>query len=352
MKQEDREFTRDLINKWLRIKKVDKMRSDYEGLEPCPRDGRLRTNLAIDGTYTGRLSSSGFFLAETGSNNLQNIAKTQAQRDPLFKLRECFIPTEGKALGASDLSSAERRLLAYLADEKRAIEWTEKGDNEFGDSSYPYKKFGANLFDDIDHWREVEGPKYTLSKLIMLALDRGIGWQKLKNRMNRDAEITGATISAQQAKEAHGLFHDLFPGYEEYFDEVAEFIADNGYVTNVLGRRHVCFERTHTKKRLKSVAKDMVSFQAQAVGDLLNKRMRQMYDELDPELVQIVLNVHDEVLFEFDPADVYEVKRKVLEIMEQPIDLSRAEPSTPHGEIVIPADFEMSTESWGVMEEV
>lgn len=345
MRQEDADAARKLIRGVLRAKKAEKLKGDYEGLEPAD-DGRIRTSLGIDGTGTGRLNSSSFFLADPGSANLQNLAKTQAKRDPLFQIREVMCPTPGKALGSSDLSSAERRLLAYLADAEQAIEWTERGDEELGDTSYPYKKFGEQFFDDVDNWRQVTDSKYAVSKMAMLALDRGVGWRRLKQQINKDAEIHGATISAKQAKDAHALFHDLFPGYREYYDRMADFIREHDYVTNVLGRRHICFSRRNKRSRLESLAKDMVSFQAQAVGDLLNQRLRWMYEDLDPNLLQIVLQIHDEVLFEFDPRDMHEVRRKTLHLMEQPVSLERARPKTPHEEITIPAEFEMSTSSW------
>lgn len=345
MRQDDRPLTRDLINHFLTLNRISKIRGHYEAVKPA-EDGRIRTNLAIGGTYTGRFSSSEYFLEP--STNLQNLPKQQAKHDPLFQIREVLGPTPGRMLGSTDFSSAERRLLAYLADESRAIEWTEKGDEELGDSSYPYKKFGEHFFEDIGEWREISGARYAVCKMIVLALDRGVGWKTLKDQVNKDADLTGAAISASQAKDAVNLFHDLFPGYKRYFRRIRTQIEDEGYVTNCMGRKLILFDRLDSSSQVDSVVRSAVSFQAQAVGDIINARLRKMYEEgLD-----LVLQVHDEVLFECDPTEWKQVARLVKDIMEEPVDLGRTVPSSSHDTLVIPADVEMSMDSWAETEEV
>lgn len=345
--QANKPKARRLIELFLESAKLGTMRSVYERIEPDD-ENVIRTVLSPAATETGRFGSSASFLDP--STNLQNLPSKTANADPLFEVRGVITPRSGKLFWEADLSSAERRLLAYLAGERRAIELTEEGD-AMGESSYIYKWFGAKLF-DMD-WEEINKkenyPLYHISKMSVLALDRGVGWKTLKDSINVDADITGASITAAKSKEAVSLFHRLFPGYRRFFDVVGETLRNRGHLVNCMGRKRIFFGR---RSNWDSIVREGVSFLAQAVGDILNARLRRVWDEMDPQDVELLLQVHDSIGGETDLEGWRPRMRRIKSVLEEPIDLTQNVPAPSVAEIVIPAEIAVSTRSWGDVKEV
>lgn len=340
MRQDDREDVRALIQKLLEIQRVDTVRQIYESLEPGD-DGKIRCVLSPSGTDTGRLSHGKTFLDP--SRNLANMPNKVGAMDPLYAVREILSAPGGGLFCEADYSSAERRLLAYIAGERRAIQQIEEGTDS-------YRWFAARLY-GIDDWRDIpkDDPKRHVGKVCVLSLDRGVGWSKLKDSVNKDAELTGATISASQAKEAVNLFHRLFRGYKPFYGRVEEEIKRKGYLVNCMGRKREFFDRRSNMDR---ITRKGVSFLAQAVGDIINDRIIKVYEALDPEEVQILFQEHDSVKYETTYDGWREASRKVKEILEEPISLLSTTPTPSTDEIVIPAEIGMSTRSWGAVKEL
>ena len=252
----------------LLAQKLQGIRSHYERLEPGD-DGRIRTVLSPSGTETGRFGSKATFLE--ASTNLQNLPKKAAVADPLFETRTCIVPEKGRVLCEVDFSSAERRLLAYLAGEREAISQIEKGINT-------YKWFAAKLF-GISDWRTIKksDPIYHIGKMGVLALDRGVSWRKLKEQINKDADITGASVTAAQSKKAEALFHGVFKGYRKYHKEIRDEINRTGKLVNVCGRRRDFFGRKTDQSQVDAVGREGVSFLAQAIGDIIKDALVRVY---------------------------------------------------------------------------
>lgn len=340
MRSEDRTDARNLIQKLLEIQRVDTVRQIYESLEPG-EDGKIRCVLSPGGTDTGRLSHGDTFLEP--SRNLANMPNKVGAMDPLYAVREILSAPGGGMFCEADYSSAERRLLAYIAGEQRAIDQIESGIDS-------YRWFAARLY-DVNDWRSIpkDDPKRHVGKVAVLSLDRGVGWSKLKDSVNKDAELTGATISAAKAKKAVRLFHRLFRGYRPFYDRVEREIRAEGLLVNCMGRKREFFDRRSNMDR---IVRKGVSFLAQAVGDIINERIIQMYESLDPSEIRVLFQEHDSVKYETSYETWREASRKVKEIMEEPIPLLSTTPTPSVAEIVIPAEISVSTRSWGEVREV
>ena len=266
----------------------------FERLKPAD-DGKIRTVLSPGATNTGRFGSGTSFLE--ASTNLQNIPKKAAKRNPLYDVRGVMTPSPGKVLVEGDLSSAERRLLAYLAGESTAIKQIVAGVNA-------YKWFAGRLF-NISDWENIakSSAMYHIGKTSVLSLDRGVSWKTLKDSINGDADLTGASITAKQSKEAVALFHNVYPGYQKYFTRVGDAIRKHGFLVNIHGRKRHFFNRVRSESEWSATVREGVSFQAQAIGDVLNARLAEIYEKFDPHLLQLLLQIHDAILWETDPSD-------------------------------------------------
>jgi len=326
---------KELLESLIEINQADTMLGIYERLTPG-KDGHIRTVLSPGATDTGRFGSAGTFLEP--STNLQNLPKKTAKRDPAYNVRSVIIPSDGMVLVEADLSSAERRLLAYLAEDARALGQIMAGINS-------YKWFASKMF-DIKYYDSIpkDSAMYHIGKMSVLALDRGVSWKTLKDQINGSADLTGATITAKRAKEAVTLFHQLYPGYRSYALKIGSDIKQQGYLVNVCGRKRHFFNRIRSESEWNTTVREGVSFMAQAIGDILNDRLAEIYERLDPGVLQILMQNHDAILWETTEDRVHSSCRAVKEILEKPIRL-------PRRTIVIPAEFSYSRNSWGEMKE-
>ena len=330
-----KEDGREILGLLLTTAKFNNMRTQFERIRPSPKDSRIRTVLAPM-TETGRFTSKESFLEE--STNLQNLPKKTAVANPRFDVRRCILADRSRMLCEVDYSSAERRLLAYLASETVAISQIEDGLNS-------YKWFGGQLF-GIGDWESMDkkSPIYHISKTVVLAKDRGVSWKRLQESVNKDADITGASITAKQAKEADGLFDEIYPGYKKYFTEIEAEILSTGCLTNICGRRRDFFGRKG-KSGIAAVTREGVSFMAQAIGDVINAAMVRIFRSSDPDILRLLLQVHDSLLFDCLPEDMDRAIKLVVGEMEKPIRL-------PGGrEIVIPAEASFTSTNWANMED-
>ena len=337
LKESDKASARELLNAIIIQGKLGKSASTYRRIKPA-YDGRIRTVLNPAGTETGRLNSRATFVEP--STNLQNLNKKAAKEGPLHDVRKCITPTPGSIMCEADYSSAERRLLAYLAKERTAIQQIETGINA-------YKWFAGKLF-NITDWEAIskDTAEYFIGKMSILALDRGVRPKTLCEQINASAHLTGAIVTLSDTSRAYNLFHQIYPGYRSYYEQVGrELRGSNFTITNVCGRKRTFFGRRNSQYSMESVIREAVSFNAQAVGDIINRAIIKIYNDLDPSPVRLLLQIHDAILWETSPDTVHESCVKVVDIMEEPILI--------HGEeVVIPAEVSISDTSWADLEDI
>jgi DNA polymerase-1 len=244
-------------------------------------DGRFRCRYILFGTETGRLSSK-LSWTDTGGN-LQNVPKGIA--------REIFIPDEGKMFMSADLSQAELRVVAYLADERQFIKVFEAGRDV-------HKMVASYMFDKPED--KITHEERELGKRIVHASNYGMGAGKL-------AELSG--MSYGESEEKMNLYHVFFPKIRIWHMAVEAQLKKTRILTTPMGRKRMFFGRWN-----KAMLRDAYSYVPQStVADICLKGMVNLYEKL-PKGCNIVFNIHDEIVIQIPAFDVPVAKRGILSL--------------------------------------
>jgi len=329
--------TRSVVIRWLiEARRITTMKGIYKGLAPA-EDGRIRTVMNPTGTETGRFSHGTSFLEP--SRNLGNMPKKTAGLHPLFNVRAVMVPSNVSALlMEADYSQAEARDAAWRAGDPLAIQQYEEGVDRY--------RFFAGHFYGLE-LEEVSKTQRHVGKTGVLALQYGVEWKTFMEHVNEDEELTGASITAARAKEAVGLFHELYPHYRPWHQKVwQEAKRNGGWLRNVYGRRRDFFGRRSTPRDEAAVLREMVAFLPQSdIADHLNSRAAIVHQQLDPEQFLFLLQIHDAILGEVNVARYMQVGRRVKAILEEPITLGGKD-------LLIPVEVSVSRKSWAEMKEL
>lgn len=339
MKANDKHSARELIEGLLFLSKSETFRRTYERLAPGA-DGRIRTVHNPAATDTGRYNSSDTFLE--ASTNLQNCSKKFAKLDPIFNTRDIFIPEQGNVIGEADLSQAEARVAAWMANDPLAIEQYINGVDR-----YWYLAASA-FFDDPtrEYDEKVSKQQRDTGKMGLLAFQYGVSWKTWLEQTNHVADLTGVIVNAQTAKRIEGVFHELWPYYRQWWEEVESRVLTSGYLVNPYGRRRDFFGRADSDSARAALRRGAVAFLPQStIADHLNLGMCLLYENYDPWLLQIHLQVHDAVVFQCKIRDYPRAARAVKETLEIPMEINGRE-------LIVPAEVGVSTKSWSKLKEV
>jgi DNA polymerase-1 len=260
-------------------------------------DGRLHTTLVQAGTTTGRMSSI--------NPNLQNIPiKTELGK----RIRQAFVADEDFVLVSFDYSQIELRVAAFLSGDKRLIEIFKNGGDVH--SAVASAVFGVPE-EKVDHEMRRR------AKVINFGVMYGMGVNALKANLGTDR------ASAQQF---YNDYFKKFSGLAEYLDHVKAETARRGYTETFFGRRRY-FEGIKSKLPFIRAMADRMAINAPIQGteaDIIKLAMikidRYIEEERLAEDVFMLLQVHDELLFEIHKDKVETVAPKIKEIMENVID--------------------------------
>lgn len=340
MKQADRETARAILEGILETVKVGKVRSIYAAIEPA-EDGAVHSFMNPAGTETTRFSHSSTWLFEPGSTNLATLPKKVAALDPLYNVRECIIPHEGRVLGAADYAQAEARWCAWIAADPVRMQIYQDGIDH-------YRWFVAAMkWDDPDRWSEVsKAERNSIGKVGVLSGQYQVGWRTLKDSVNENFDLHGIAIDAKTAKRMEEMWPALFPRTVEWWAEVEDEVLSKGYTVNPFGRRRIYFGRRDSKSARRALVREAIADGPQSANAMmLNAALARLYEKHDPDLLRVLLNVHDEILFDFAPDDLDEVVGVVKSEMEQPVEVEGRT-------LLIPSEVCVSTESWARMKEV
>lgn len=333
MKAADKEAASTVIRGLLQHARISKTISDLKRLEPA-EDGRIRTVISPSGTWTGRPSFGETFLEK--STNLGNISSKFRILDERYDLREVVVADPGRLLASADLSQAEARVAAVLANEQTALA-------QYADGIDRYVAFAAGLY-GLDE-SEIDKSRRAVGKMCILALERGVGWSKLLEQSNKWAELSGMTISAADAKKAEKLFHSMYPGYRRWWGEVRNEAMTRGYVRNLAGRRCDFFNRITSDYEQAELERKAVSFLCQGIADVLAMRLVDVYRRYDPKLLRLVgpMYVYDSIVFDAETAKMRRAAATVKRILEAPVDIDGTD-------VIIPVEVEVG-ERWSPMEQ-
>jgi len=257
----------------LEYRELHKLKSTY--FEPLlklsakDKDSRVHTNFLQTGTSTGRLSSK--------EPNLQNIpVRTELGR----AVREGFVAASGWTLVGIDYSQIELRLLAHFSQDPALVQ-------AFNEGKDIHKETAVRLFGQA----QAEA-KRNIAKSINFGLLYGMGARKL-------AQTLG--ISAKEAAGYIQSYFDTFPTVKDYLKSVQEKTREQGYVETLLGRRRYFDFANATPMLLAAFERESVNtvFQGSA-ADLIKLAMLKIDGALLDEGAHLLLQIHDELIFEVE----------------------------------------------------
>lgn len=287
--------THEVIPKLLDYRELFKLKSTY--IEPLleyaqnDKNNRVYTSFLQTGTATGRLSSK--------NPNLQNIpVKSELGRE----IRNAFVADEGKVFLGIDYSQIELRLLAHFCKDEALVDAFQKGLDIHTQTAV--KLFGEN---------EAKA-KRNIAKSINFGLIYGMGAKKLSLTLG---------ISPKEAKSYIDSYFALFPTIKNYLQSLEDFVQRNGFVYTLLGHKRV-FDFANANGILKAAyIREGVNtvFQGSA-ADIIKLSMIEIFKEFkDDENIKMLLQIHDELIFEIANDKVEFYKNKISEIMKNIITL-------------------------------
>ncbi|MCG3708679.1 DNA polymerase I [Aliarcobacter butzleri] len=274
----------------LQYREAYKLQSTY--IEPLLElasksdDNRIHTSFLHTGTATGRLSSK--------NPNLQNIP---TKSDSTIQIRKAFIPKDGYKLVAVDYSQIELRLLAHFSQDKALVEAFEN------DLDIHYQT-AVKIFGE-ENAKEKRG----IAKSINFGLLYGMGSKKL-------GETLG--IPSKEAKQYIDSYFEAFKSVKDYLKSIEDFAHINGYVKTLLNRKRL-FDFNSANAMMKAAyLREAVNtlFQGSA-ADLIKLAMINIYQKYkDNENIKLLLQIHDELVFEVKDEFVEEITFSIKNIME------------------------------------
>ena len=256
-----------------------------------PQTGRVHTSYSLASTSTGRLSSN--------DPNLQNIPiRTEEGR----KLREAFIAEPGHRLISADYSQIELRILAVIADIGALKQAFSRGEDIHAITASEIFETPAAGMDPAIRRR---------AKAINFGIIYGISAFGLANQLG---------IPQADAQRYIQAYFQKFPGIRGYMESTKQFARENGFVRTMFGRK-VHFPGINQKNPAHRAFSERAAINAPIQGtaaDIIRRAMIRMPDALREAglSARMLLQVHDELVFEAPDAEVEATKRLVVKVME------------------------------------
>ncbi len=294
----------DIAVKVIEYRQRTKLQSTYlEALQNLirPETGHVHTTYNQAVTNTGRISSS--------EPNLQSIPI----RTPLGRrVRKAFVADEGRLLLSSDYSQIELRILADLSKDPGLL-------SAFQSNEDIHSRTAAEVFDvSLD---DVTADMRSKAKAINFGLNYGMSPYGLAQRLG--IPVTEAELYIER-------YFNRYPLVLEYMDRVAEQAQRDKHVKTILGRRIPTRGIDDSNRnRAENARRAAINAPIQgSAADLLKKAMVDWHRSSSKGLADMILTVHDELIFEVDAERVEEAAESVREVMENALtqDLSVATP--------------------------
>ena len=294
---EDLATEHELPGKVLDWRQLSKLKSTYtDALQThINKDtGRVHTSYSITGASTGRLSST--------DPNLQNIPiRTEEGR----RIREAFVAEEGKVLVALDYSQIELRLLAHIADLPALKQ-------AFKDGHDIHAMTASEMFDvPLD---EMTPDIRRQAKAINFGVIYGISGFGLARNLR---------IPRAEAQGFIDRYFERFPGIRTYMDDTKAFAKEHGFVQTLFGRKINTPEIASKGPRAGFAARAAINAPIQGTAaDVIRRAMIRMPDAIKDLPAKMLLQVHDELLFEVEKGaedDLIKVARGIMENASDPV---------------------------------
>ena len=279
----------------LEYRGLAKLRSTYTDKLPemvNPDTGRVHTSYHQSGAATGRLSSS--------DPNLQNIPiRTEDGR----RIRRAFVAPEGFQLLAADYSQIELRIMAHLSEDPGLVRAFEQGADVHRATAA--EVFGRTLEDVTPNERRA-------AKAINFGLMYGMSAFGLARNLG---------IDRGQAQDYVALYFSRYPGVRDFMERMRQQARDQGYVETLFGRR-LYLNDIHARNQGLRAGAERAAINAPMQGTAADIIKRAMVD-VDQWLrdsgapARMILQVHDELVFETESSFVEDLRLQVVERMSQ-----------------------------------
>ena len=281
----------DLPAKVLDWRQMSKLKSTYTDALPThinPDTGRVHTSYAIAGASTGRLAST--------DPNLQNIpVRTEEGR----RIREAFIAEPGNTLLSLDYSQIELRILAHIADIPALKQ-------AFAEGQDIHAMTASEMFDV-----PIEGMDPSIRRQAK-AINFGVIYGISGFGLSRNLRIPRA--------EAQGFidrYFERFPGIRTYMDDTVAFAKENGFVTTLFGRKIHTTEINAKGPHAGFAKRAAINAPIQGTAaDIIRRAMIRVPDAIRHLPARMLLQVHDELLFEVADNAVDDTIAAVKTVME------------------------------------
>jgi DNA polymerase-1 len=289
-----------IIENILEYRQLSKLKSTYVDALPGLinlKTGRVHTSFNQTRTATGRLSSS--------DPNLQNIpVRGELGR----QVRQAFIAPPGSYLLSSDYSQIDLRALAHLSHDRGLLD-AFKHDEDIH-AATASRIFGVDS-------SKVTADMRRVAKTVNFGVIYGMS----------DFGLEQATeLSREEASQFIQSYFEKYPGIKQYLESTKQQARDKGYVQTLLGRRRPIPEINSANRQIREAAERMaINMPVQGTSaDIIKVAMIKLYQEMNKRRMKskMLLQVHDELLFEMPSEELEEMQQLVPELMSTAIELS------------------------------
>ena len=280
----------EIIPLLLKYREAFKLQSTY--IEPLlslglsNNENRIYTSFLQTGTATGRLSSK--------NPNLQNIP-VRSEAGAL--IRSAFIPRDGYKLVGIDYSQIELRLLAHFSGDEALVEAFNSGEDIHYQTSV--KIFGE----------ENAKEKRSVAKSINFGLLYGMGSKKLADTLG---------ITTKEAKTYIESYFEAFVSIKDYLKSIEEGAFKDGYVETLLKRKRLFdFDSANGMQKAAYLRESVNTLFQGSAADLIKLSMIKIHEKYkNNQKMSMLLQIHDELIFEIEENEVEKITKDLEEIME------------------------------------
>ena len=301
-----------MVLDWRQLTKLKTTYTDALQQQINRETGRVHTSYSLSGAQTGRLSST--------DPNLQNIPiRTEIGR----RIRDAFIAEPGNVVLAADYSQIELRLAAHMADVPQLKE-------AFAAGADIHSMTAQELFGEVN--RDTRAGAKTINFAILYGISRWGLAQRL-------------SITADEAQAMIDRYFDRFPGVRNYIHATLNIVRETGFTTTLFGRK-THFPGIKSKVQHERQGAERAAINAPIQGtsaDIIKRAMARMGPALRAEGltgVRMLLQVHDELVFELPEADVEHASAVIRRVMSTAAD--------PAVKLSVPLGIDIGTgANWG-----
>jgi len=288
------QYEHEIVRYILDYRQISKLKSTYIDslLEMTDKNSRIHTSFNQAITSTGRLSSS--------NPNLQNIPiKTRLGKE----IRKSFISNNDNYILSADYSQIELRLLAHYSNEPLFID-------AFNNDIDIHSKTAMEIF-NVDKIDNVTEEQRRIAKTVNFGIIYGQSAYGLSETLN---------ITVSQAYEIIKKFNETYKYIQMYVEKIIKFAQENGYVTTLFNRRRYLPELNSENYSIREFGKRMaINTPLQGTAaDLIKLAMVKIDEYLTENNMKskMLLQVHDELVFEVHKEELNDIKNNIKNIME------------------------------------